>query len=162
MHHRGVLASILIENGAMIRRDGLGLPEQISRAGRRGDIPKKTTTKAIKDTHVSGTELENMILCECLPSYREKACESSVRWDRDERARRTASGKAAPAIGSQQVGDIALYCRESRAGKHELMRNGRSRLIGFEKDKNSLSEAQLQNSKFACMFVNFSHPCMSF
>ena len=72
MHDRGVFSSILIENGAMIRPAGSGIPEQISRAGQRGDISKKTTTKAIKDTHASGRELEDLILGECLPSYREK------------------------------------------------------------------------------------------
>ena len=90
-----------------------------------------------------------------------KACESFVRWDRGERARRTASRKAAFAIGSQQDGDIVLYCREPRASKHELRRNGRSRLTSFEKNKNSPSEAQLRNSKFASMFIDFSHPRMS-
>ena len=99
----GVLSSILIENGVMFRPAGLGIPEQTSRAGRRGDLSKKMMTKTTKDTHVSGRELKDMILCECLPSYRVKACESFVRWDRDERDRRTASGKAAPAIGSQKV-----------------------------------------------------------
>lgn len=106
MHDRGVLSSILIENGAMIRLAGLGIPEQISSAGRRGDMSKKMMTKAINYTHVSGRELEDMILGECLPSYRANACKSFVRWDRDHRVRRTVSRKAAPAIGSQQVGDI--------------------------------------------------------
>ena len=68
MHDRGVFSSILIENGVMIRRAGLEVPVQISRAGRRGDILKKTMRKATKDTHVSGGELEDMILGECLPS----------------------------------------------------------------------------------------------
>ena len=161
MHDRGVLSSILLKNGVMIRHAGLGIPEPINRAGRRGDMSKKMMTKTIKDTYVSGRELKDMIFGESLPSYREKACESFVRWDRDERDRRTASGKAATAIGSQQVGDIVLYCKESRTGKHELRRNGRSRLTGFEKNKNSLSEAQLRDSKFACIFFDFSHPCMS-
>ena len=152
MHDRGVFSSILIENGVMIRLVGLEIPEQISRAGRRGDIPKKTLTKSIKDTHVSGRELKETILGECLPSYRAKACKSFFRWDRDERVRRAASGKAALVIGSQQVGDKVLYCREPRAGKHEFRRNVRSRLTGFEKHKNSLSEAQLQDSIFARFF----------
>ena len=153
VHDRGVLSSILIENGVMIRPAGLGIPEQISRAGRQGDMFKKMMTKTKKDTHVSGRELKDVFLGECLPSHRAEACESFVRWDRDERDRRTASRKAAPAIGSQQVGDIVLCCRESRAGIHELRRNGRSRLTGFEKNKNSLSEGQLRDSKFAGIFL---------
>ena len=52
MHDRGVLSSILIENGVVIRPGGLGKPEQISRAGRRGDMSKKMMTKTIKDTYV--------------------------------------------------------------------------------------------------------------
>ena len=161
MHDRGVLSSTLIENGVMIRPVGLGiLEQQFSRAGRRGDMSKKRMTKTIKDTHVSSGELKDMILGECLPSYCEISCESFVRWDRHERDRRTASGKAAPAIESQQVGNIVLYRRESRAVKHELRRNSRPRLTGF-KNRNSLSEAQLRDSKFARTFLDFSHPCLS-
>ena len=81
-----------------------------------------------------------------MSSYRAKACKSYFRWKRDERVRRTASRKAAPLIGSQQVGNTVLYCRETRAGEHELTWNGRSRLIGFEKDKNSLSETHPRDS----------------
>ena len=76
MHDRGVLSSILVENDVRIRPAGLGIPEQITRAGRRGDMSKKMMTKTTKDTHVSGGELKDMILGECLPSNREKACES--------------------------------------------------------------------------------------
>ena len=54
MHERGVLISSLIENGVIIRPAELGIPEQISRAGRRGDMSKKMMTKTIKGTHVSG------------------------------------------------------------------------------------------------------------
>ena len=35
MHDRGLLSSILMENGVMFRPAGLGIPEQISRAARR-------------------------------------------------------------------------------------------------------------------------------
>ena len=79
MHDRGVLSSILIENDVMIRLAGLGIPEQNSRAGRRGDMSKKMMTKTIKDKHVSGGELKDMILGDCLPSFREKTCESLFR-----------------------------------------------------------------------------------
>ena len=48
----------------MIRPAGFGIPESISRAGRRGDIPKKTMTKVIKETHVSDKELEDMTVSE--------------------------------------------------------------------------------------------------
>ena len=48
-HDRDVLCSIHIENRVMIRLAGLGIPEQINRAGRRGDMSKKMMTKTIKD-----------------------------------------------------------------------------------------------------------------
>ena len=35
-------------------------------------MSKKMRTKTIKDAHVSGRELKDMILGECLPRYREK------------------------------------------------------------------------------------------
>ena len=79
-------------------------------------------------------------------------------WDRDKRDTRIASGKAAPAIGSRQVGDTVLYCRDSRSGKHELRRNARSRLNGFDKDENSLSETQPRDSMFVLMFTDCLHP----
>ena len=60
-----------------------------------------------------------MILGECLSSYRAKACESFVRWDLDERARR-----AAPTQAAHQVD---VHCRESRASEHEPRWNDRSR-----------------------------------
>ena len=120
MHDRGVFSSTLIEKGVMIRLAGLEIPDQISRAGRRGDMSKKTMTKATKDTHVSGREPKDTILGECLSRHRRRARKSYVRWERDERDRRTAKRKAPLVIGSQQVGDIILYCREPRAGKHEL------------------------------------------
>ena len=47
MHDRGVLSSILTENGVMIRPAGLGIPEQISRAGRRGDMSKGDFSQAL-------------------------------------------------------------------------------------------------------------------
>ena len=62
--------------------------------------------------------------------------------DCGERVRRAALGKAAPVAGSYQVGDIVSYCREARAGEHGLQWSVGSRLIGFEKDKNSLGETQ--------------------
>ena len=81
-HDRGAFSSILIKNGVTIRPAGLEMPKQIGRVGRRGDTSRKTMSKATKDTHVSGTELKDMIFVGCLPSYRAKACESFVRWDR--------------------------------------------------------------------------------
>ena len=79
MHDRGVFSSILIENGVVIRPAGLEMAEQISRAGRRGDMSKKTMMKATEDTHVSGRESKDTILGGCLSSYRAKACKSYVR-----------------------------------------------------------------------------------
>ena len=68
-HDGGVSSSILIKNGVMIKPAGMETPEQISRIGRRGDMYKKTTSKATEDTHVSGTESKDMILGECLSNY---------------------------------------------------------------------------------------------
>ena len=69
--------------------------------------------------------------------YRTKAREACVRWNCGERVRRAALRRAAPVVGSCQVGDIVSYCREARAGEHGLPRSAGSRMIGFEKDKNS-------------------------
>ena len=74
--------------------------------------------------------------------YRAKAREAFVRWDCGERVRRAALRKAAVVVGSYQVGDIVSYCSEARAGEHGLQWCVGSRLIGFEKDKNSLGETQ--------------------
>ena len=74
--------------------------------------------------------------------YRSKVREAFVRWDCGERVRRAALRKAAPVVGSYQVGDIVSYCSEPRAGEHGLQRSSGSRLIDFEKDKNSLGETQ--------------------
>ena len=43
--------------------------------------------------------------------YRAKAREAFVRWDCCERVRRATFRKAAPVVGSYQVGDIVSYCR---------------------------------------------------
>ena len=59
-----------------------------------------------------------------------------------ERVRRAALRKAAPVVGSYEVGDIVSYCREARAGEHGLQWSVGSRLIGFKKDRNSLAETQ--------------------
>ena len=64
------------------------------------------------------------------------------RWDRCERVRHAALRKAAPVVGSYQVEHVVSYFREARAGEHGLPWSVGSRLIGFEKDKNSLSETQ--------------------
>ena len=68
---------------------------------------------------------------------RAMAREAFVRWDWGERVRRAALRKAAPLVGSCQVGDLVSYCREARAGEHGLQWSVGSRLIGFEKDRNS-------------------------
>ena len=51
---------------------------------------------------------------------RAKAREAFIRWDSGERVRRAALRKAAPVVGSYQVGDIVSHCREARAGEHGL------------------------------------------
>ena len=80
--------------------------------------------------------------CGVQSHYRAEEREAFVRWDVDERVRRAALQKAAPVFGSYQVGDIVSYCREARAGEHGLQWSVGSRLIGFEKDRNSLGETQ--------------------
>ena len=71
--------------------------------------------------------------------YRGNAREAFVRWDCGERVRRAAVRKAAPVVGSYQVRDIVSYCREARAGEHGMQWSVGSRMIGFEKDNNSLA-----------------------
>ena len=56
-------------------------------------------------------------------------------------------------VGSYQVGDIVSYCREARAGEHGLQWSVGSRLIGFEKDRNSLGETQPRTSWVSCPSV---------
>ena len=82
--------------------------------------------------------------------YRAKAREACVRWDCGERVRRAALRRAAPAVGSYQVGDIVSYCREARAGEQGLQWSVGSRLIGFEKDINSLGETQQHSCWIIC------------
>ena len=55
--------------------------------------------------------------------------------------------RAAPVVGSCQVGDNVSYCREPRTGEHGLQWSVGSRLIGFEKDRNSLGETQPRTSR---------------
>ena len=69
--------------------------------------------------------------------YRGKTREAFVRWDCGERVRRAALRKAAPVVGSYQVGDIVSYCKEPRAGEHGLQWRVGSRSVGFEKDKHN-------------------------
>ena len=116
-------------------------------------MSKKTMTKATKDTHVSGREFKDMILGESLSSYRAEACEYFVRWDRDERVGRTASRKAALVIGSHRLGGIVLYCRETRAGTHELRWNVRSRLTGGTK---TASVKRNHKTPYPCTAVELS------
>ena len=99
--------------------------------------------------------------------YRAKAREAFVRWDCGERVRRAALRKAALVLGSYQVGDIVSYCREGRAGEHGLQRSVGSRLIGFEKDRNRIGEAQprtwweICDSVPVCVAVDRLRPCTS-
>ena len=74
--------------------------------------------------------------------YRAEAREAFVRGDCGERVRRAALRKAAPVVGSYQVGDIVSSCREARAGEHGKQWSVGSRLIVFEKDRNSLGDTQ--------------------
>ena len=66
-----------------------------------------------------------------------------------------------------QVGYIFSYCREARAGKHGLQWSVGSRLIGFEKDRNSLGETQprtcwvICDSVPVCVAVDVLRPCTS-
>ena len=97
--------------------------------------------------------------------YREKAREAFVRWDCGERVRRAAWRKAAPSAGSYQVGDKVSYCREARAGERGLQWSVGSRLICFEKDKNSLGETQprscwvICDSVPVCVAIDRLRPC---
>ena len=66
-----------------------------------------------------------------------------------------------------QVGDIVSYCREPRAGEHGLQWSVASRLIGSEKDKNSLCETQprtcwiICDSLPVCVATDRLRPCTS-
>ena len=98
--------------------------------------------------------------------YRAKAREAFVRWDCGERVKRAVLRKAAPVVGSYEVGDIVLYCREPRAGEHGgLHWSVGSRFIFFEKDKNSLGETQshtcwiICDSVPVCVAVHCLRPC---
>ena len=82
--------------------------------------------------------------------YRAKAREACVRWDCGERVRRAALRRAAPVVGSYQVGDVVSYCTEARAGEHGLQWSVGSRLTGFEKDRNSLGETQPRSCWIIC------------
>ena len=53
--------------------------------------------------------------------------EAFVRWDCGERVRRAALRKAAPVVGSYQVGDIVSSCREARAGVERWIQTDRFR-----------------------------------
>ena len=80
--------------------------------------------------------------------YRAKAREAFVRWDCGERVRRAV--RAAPVVGSYQVGDIVSHCREARAGEHGLQWSVSFRMIGFEKDRNSLGATQPRTCWIIC------------
>ena len=101
------------------------------------------------------------------PRYPGIGREAFVRWDCGERVRRAALRKPAPVVGSHQVGDIVSYCREARAGEHGLQWSVGSRLIGFEKDRNSLGETQPHTCWIICdsvpvwVSVDRLRPCTS-
>ena len=88
-------------------------------------------------------------------------------YDSGERVRHAALRKAAPVVGSYQVGYIVSCCREARAGEHGLPWTVGSRLIGFEKDRNSLGETQprtcwvICDSVPVCVAVVRLRPCTS-
>ena len=90
--------------------------------------------------------------------YRAKASEAFVRWDCGEKVRRAALRKAAPVVGSHQVGDIVSYCRAHRAGEDGLQWSVGSRLLGFEKDKNSFGETQPRIFWVICDSVPYALP----
>ena len=60
---------------------------------------------------------------------------------------------------------LVSYCREERAGEHGLQWSVGSRLIGFEKDRNSLGETQprtclvICDSVPVCVVVDRLRPC---
>ena len=81
---------------------------------------------------------------------RAKAREAFVRWDCGERVRRAALRKAALVVGSYQVGDIVSCGREARAGEHALQWGVGSRLLGFEKDRNSFGATQPRTCWVIC------------
>ena len=91
--------------------------------------------------------------------------EAFVRWDCGERVRRAALRKAALVVGSCRVGDIVSYCREAGAGEHGLQWSVGSRLIVFEKDRNSLGETPprtcwvICDSVPVCVDVDRLRPC---
>ena len=97
--------------------------------------------------------------------YRAGACEAFVRWDCCDRVGRAALRKAAPVVGSYQIGDIISYCRVARAGEHGLQWSVGFRLIGSVKDKNSLGETQSRtcwvicDSVPVCVAIDRSRPC---
>ena len=70
-------------------------------------------------------------------------------------------------VGSYQVGYIVSCCTEARAGEHGLPWSVGSRLIGFEKDRNSLGETQprtcwvICDSVPVCVAVVRVRPCTS-
>ena len=97
--------------------------------------------------------------------YRAKARGAFVRWDCGERVGRATLRKAAPAIGSYQVGDRVSYCREARASGHGLQWSVASRWIRFRVDKKSLGETQpricwvIGDSVPVCVATDRLRPC---
>ena len=84
-----------------------------------------------------------------------------------ERVRRAALRKAAAVVRSYQVGDIVTSCREARTGEQGLQGSVGSRLMGFEKDRNSLGDTQprtcwiICDSVPVCVAVDRLRPCTS-
>ena len=97
--------------------------------------------------------------------YRATAREAFVRWDCGEGVRCADLRKAALVVGSNQVGDVVSYLREARAGEHGLQWSVGSRLIGLEKDRNSVGETQPRTCWVICasvpvgVAVDRSRPC---
>ena len=96
--------------------------------------------------------------------YRSKEREAFVRWDCGERVRRAALRKAAPVVGSFQVGRHRLVLPRSTGRR---TRTTMERWIGSEKDKNSLCETQprtcwvICDSLSVCVAIDRLRPCTS-
>ena len=84
-----------------------------------------------------------------------------------ERVRRAALRKAAAVVRSYEVGDVVTSCKEVRAGELRLQGSVGSRLVGFEKDRNSLGDTQprtcwiICDSVPVCVAVDRLRPCTS-
>ena len=107
----------------------LEIPEQISRAGRRCDMSKKTMTKAIKGTRVSGREPKDTILGECCQVTEQRHADPT--FDGKETNESDALHQERLRLWSEFNKLVTESCtaENHEAGEHELRWNGRSRLI---------------------------------